>query len=335
MSQPWGHTSWLVQAVNNFIQMGVRETIPAQIEAGVDQALVWQLRRYASSYQDDGSVNPDSSAAWAAHAAKAKQAIEHAKNPQFEREFLKSEQHCHHFEQGDGVDASDTHITLPLGRPFTSLNGQMVNAPVHYLGFNAGHITAHYDETENILQLYYQAHSSSRQYTDVQFPGPYESGLFVSPVAEGSDYAVDPNTDGRYDSKIQLSQPFDDFTASDERDFSLWARPKSDTCAEDIGNESFWEEIDLDDENDNVYDALVGNVDLLNGVIRGMPCADQFMSSDYGPGTNHVGTNEYGVWAHLLLEIRDVHTKEVGLADWWNNWECFYGNKDPAICRGG
>ncbi|KAL7554896.1 hypothetical protein ACHAWF_018444 [Thalassiosira exigua] len=335
LSEPWAHTSWLAKALTQVVNTGLVELIPSVVETAIDQAIAWQIRRYASSYQDDGSLNPTTSTAWAAHTEKAQQAVAHAKNPDFRREYPKSEQICYHMEEGNGVDASDTHIILPLGRPFTTLSGQTVNSPVYFLGFAVGYFTAHYDESKGVLQLYFQAHASSRQYTDVMFPGPYETALYVSPVAEGSDYVVDPNTDGRYDSKMQLTQPSDDPTAflhDDEPYYSLWARPQSDTCAQDIESEAFWYRVDLGAEDDNIYDTLVGNYDILNGVIRGMPCAAEWMSSDYGPGTNEFGPNEYGVWAHFLFEVRDDKTREFALANFWNNWECFYGRKDPAAC---
>ncbi|KAL7547828.1 hypothetical protein ACHAWF_011098 [Thalassiosira exigua] len=172
LSEPWAQNSWLAKALNQFVITGLRETIPSEIEAGVDHAIAWQTRRFANSYQDDGSLNPTTSTSWASHTEKAQQAIVHAKNPDFHREYPKSEQICYHLEEGFGVDASDTHITLPLGRPSTTLSGQMVNSPVHYLGFTVGYFTVHYDEINGILQLYFQAYSSSRQYTDVRFPGP-------------------------------------------------------------------------------------------------------------------------------------------------------------------
>ena len=47
----------------------------------------------------------------------------------------------------------------------------------------------------------------------------------------------------------------------------------------------------------SIYSSLAQNIHLLNGVVRGMPCARDWMSSDYGPGTNTFGPNEYAVWA--------------------------------------
>ena len=154
-------------------------------------------------------------------------------------------------------------------------SGEMVNSPVYYLGFVAGYTTAYYDETESVLQIYFQGFAQSRQYTDVQFPGPYPSGLHVSPVAEGSDYAIDPHKDGRSDVYMKETQPADDngvglglFTKpSDNPDFTLWRRPRSDTCLGRYENGGFWEELELNEKDLNQFESALFKLKILKGLV--------------------------------------------------------------------
>lgn len=138
LSESWAHNSWLRKALDQFVTTGLRNSIPQEIEAGIDRAIAWQVRRYARSHQDDH--NPNISSSWAAHTEKAKRAIAYAKNSEFNREYPKSEQICYHMEEGYGVDASETHITLPLGRPSTTISGQMVRRSV--VGITSSHARA-------------------------------------------------------------------------------------------------------------------------------------------------------------------------------------------------
>ena len=109
---------------------------------------------------------------------------------------MKSEQHCKHFEDLDGVSYTEDTVTFPLSRPITGFSGEMVNAPVHYLGLGVGYIIVDYDPSTNILEIFYQTFAHARQHSDVKYPGPYPNGLYVTPVADGDDYVVDTNIDG-------------------------------------------------------------------------------------------------------------------------------------------
>lgn len=323
-----------------FTAVGVRGTITSQVEAGIDQAVVWQARRFANDFPRSaiGSLNPSSVPAWADHEKKCKKAIELAKDPSFEREYLKSEQHCKHFEEGNGVDYTDTHAIMPLGRPIVTSSGEMVNAPVHYLGFVGGVIIADYDEETSVLQIYFQGHSVSRQYADVAFPGPEGlkgSALYVSAVTDGPDYVVS-DKDGRTNEYLRLEQPDDDrsqFLGGRGKDYTLWARPKSETCKPGIEDGDFWTEMDLEPGAESIFDVLTGTLTLSRGVVQGMPCADVWMRSDAGAGTHGFDQNEMGVWGHFLMEVTDETTRTLGLARWWDNWECFYQDKDMGICE--
>jgi len=340
MKSKWRWHKWYRRTLAQAVSLFRRNSPFAQVEAGIDRALTWQVRRYVESYpkEDIGSVNPSSSRSWASHSEKAKEAINSAKDDTFEREFLKSEVHCKHLEERNGVGAgyTDTHFVLPVGRPITMSSGEMLKSPVYYLGFVVGHVTAHYDQDANVLQLFYQGYSQSRQYTDVKFRGPYPSGLYVSPVAEGSDYAVNPDIDGRGDVFYQPSKPPDDRSmmpwSPKQADFTLWQRPRSETCSFSAENGSFWEELNYFNINESFFTWLMQHKHALKGMVRGMPCADYFMGTDYGDDTHGLGLNELVLWGHMLMES-GKHGKDVSLGKFWDMWECFYRKKDPAFCH--
>jgi hypothetical protein len=333
---PWTKSNLLGWAYKAFLitkAVFATNTIDAQVEAGVDRALTWQIRRYVNSYPkaDTGSLNPSSSGSWASHTEKAKQAYKLAKDDNFKREYVKSEQHCKHFEQTDGIGETPTHSIFPLGRPITTYSGEMVTSPVYYLGFIVGHVTFDYDKS-GVLQILYQGYSVSRQYMDVKFPGPYDNGLYVSPVAKGIDYVVDPDTDGRTNVFLKADQPEDIGTDPEEAEYTLWARPRSETCDPIFEDGDFWEKIDLKKGESSIWSGLVNTVDVLQGVVGGMPCANIWMRADYGRGSHGFGTAESGVWGHFLTEVTDKKTKKFGLAKFWDSWECFYRNKEQALC---
>lgn len=341
MKTEWNAGAWMSRAYSHALDLFMKGVIMSQVEAGLDKALSWQIRRYVNSYLDEdvGTLNPSTSSSWANNGEKAKQAITHAKNVDFERDFKKSELHCKHFEEGTGVDADADYITLPLGRPVTTLSGEMVFSPVHYFGVVAGHVTADYNEEENVLQLYYQGFGQSRQYLDPKFPGPYPTALYVSPVAEGSDYAVDADVDGRSDNSYISEKPSNNGSPlfgwspyDDVADFSLWARPRSETCDPYIEDSDIWEDIHLTPGNANIYEYLMSTKDILQGAVEAAPCANIWMRSDYGAGTHGFGISEISLWVHTMTETLDTRTKEFTTADWWDNWDCFYKNKDPTLC---
>lgn len=313
-----------------------KKTIQRQVETGVDKALAWQIRRYVNSYPEDdfGSVNPSTSESWASHSEKAQQAIMNAKDPNFERDYKKSELHCKHFEQLEGVSHTEDTATFPLDRPITVFSGESVFAPVYYLGLAVGHGTYHYDPSTNTLEMFMQTFSHSRQHPDAKFPGPYPSGLWVAPVADGSDYVVDPNRDGRGDSLYITEGPGPDKLAKPgETDFTLWARPTEEVCSDKYMNgkySDFWGDVDIEKgvlQKNNLWDFLEQKADTLTGLVGGMPCAKYWMRNDYGGG-NNFGIGEIGVWGHTIGEIRADKTKEMALASFWDSWECFYGGKN-------
>lgn len=354
LNEPWDYDSWVARASSLFMDTSKKSIITGQVEAGIDRGVSWQVRRFTNEYKEEdfGSVNPTSSKRWEHHTERAKAAIELARNPDLKRDYLKSEQHCKHFENfngvgliydGEGEDKDATHVTFPLGRPFTTLSGEMVNAPVHYLGFVVGYVIAHYDADTNVLQLFYQGHSNSREPGDPNFhAAASEPALHVSPVAEGPEYYVDPKKDGRADSVLQLERPSNDssygflgplFMTRPEVDYTLWARPRSDTCDPAIIDDPMWEEIDLPSVDNSIYELMAMSAMLTKGTVEGMPCADVWMRNDAGAGTHNFDANEMGVWTHFLAEVPDVLTKPMGLGRFWDHWECFYGGKDMSICE--
>lgn len=91
--------------------------------------------------------------------------------------------------------------------------------------------------------------------------------------------------------------------------------------------------MDLEPGAESIFDVLTGTLTLSRGVVQGMPCADVWMRSDAGAGTHGFDQNEMGVWGHFLMEVTDETTRTLGLARWWDNWECFYQDKDMGICE--
>jgi hypothetical protein len=307
-----------------------KDFVMRQIEGGLDHAIAWQIRRYVNSYPKDyvGLVNPSSSASWASHSEKAKQAINLAKDPSFERDYLKSELHCKHIEKSDGVSFTQDSVTFPVGRPLTIFSGEMINSPVHYFGLGVGHVTADYDPSTGILEIFFQTFAHSRQHADVGFPGPYPNGLWVSPVADGSDYAVDPDRDGRTDEHFTADRPEQSpivKAGPAEADFTLWARPTEEVCSPlyvDGFLSDFWESINIDPKK-HFWEELGGNIDFMKGLVGGMPCSP-WMHTDYDGG-HLFDLNELGVWGHALGEIRSDKTKEMLLySPFWDNYKCFY-----------
>mmetsp|Transcript_22897 Transcript_22897/g.26097 ORF Transcript_22897/g.26097 Transcript_22897/m.26097 type:complete len:626 (-) Transcript_22897:58-1935(-) len=331
---------WLAQAYVRAISSSSNDVALRQVQAALDTALAWQIRRFVNAYDNDGSVTPSSSKRWASHSAKAQQAIKLAKDPDFEREFLKSEQHCKHLEvaQGGGftVDHTTDTVTIPLGRPITTFSGEMVNAPTHYLGLGQGTMTAHYNEDQGILQLFLQGFGISRQYSDVNFVGTHGNGLFVGPVAKGDDYVVDPDVDGRQDNLYRDDPPPNIKTnpiSPDVPDLTMWRRPLSERCSANTRDASFWEEINISTKSNSVFNFLNQNVNILRGAVRGMACSTTWMKPDYGWGTSNFDVNELSVWIHTLGEVRDDWTKKITLAPWWDEWECFYQGKKLSDCH--
>jgi hypothetical protein len=328
---------WFSRAFSQATQALLLSLIPRQLEAGLDKALAWQIRRYADSYPESklGTVNPSTSDSWKRHSMNAKQAIKHARDPNFEREYLKSETHCKHFEELDGLEGvsfTEDSVTFPMGRPITGYTGEMVMSPVYYLGFGVGHITLHYDPETSVLEMFFQTFSHSRQHSDVEFPGPDpEKGnaLYVSPVAEGDEYKVDPKRDGRTDKRFSANVPgrSEYIPISGKPDFTLWARPTEEVCNKNyIGDgkwSNFWETINgaVMDYGD-AFDMIGQPIALIKGVVGGMPCAGTYMRTDYGG--NGFEVEEIGVFFHSLVEIPSGQTENMLLGTFWDGWECFY-----------
>jgi len=360
--KPHAFWKWLFPSASSWSRRWFRHAYPqavallgsnvyAQMEACVDRAVAWQVRRYAGTYPPElhGSVNPSSTEAWALHSRRAQQAIVHARNETFERVYPKSEQHCKHFErllhQADGtsgVGYTDDTIAFPLGRPVTMVTGEIINSPTYYLGVGVGIATVHYDPDTHVLELYFRAHSYAREYSDPHpdFRGPYETALYVSPVAEGPEYAVDPSADGRGDGVFRAEPPPDGTTDdTTDADFTLWNRPVEEVCANATKTGSFWTEIDVlkaEKGIASIFDMLVQFRHVLKGIVRGMPCAQSWMVGDFGNDTHGFGANEIGVWIHTLGEVRDDQTRRIGLADWWDSWECFYrpsSSLSSSVCN--
>lgn len=348
MSTPEGKTFDITQFAGRLdgraLAWGQTGIIDSYVEAGIDQAHLWQVRRYAKSV--DKAQETPSRSAWKHHADLAMQAISYAKDINFmssNDRVKKSENHCKHFEDGTGVDYSTTHIIIPLDTPITTLSGEMVYSPMYYLGLSSGYNVVHYDEKTKILQMFYQAFNQARQYSDVEHQDdqPNPSGLWLSPVADGDDYKV-PDHDGRNDFELILDKPkfkFSNFLTgllglNPGHADSVFARPMANTCEQEYMQDD-WESILLKGDGDTAFQQLVKDSDLVKVSNRGAPCGGIYMRNDYGNITNGFGVNEFGVWNHLLLEVKSGHKKALATADWWDEWECFYGKTDSAQCKAG
>ena len=319
-----------------------------QLEAGIDKAHLWQIRRYSA----DPNVlppKPETTEGWIHHRQLAQKAIALSKNATFmeSRSIRKSENHCRHFENGTGVGFDNTHIILPVDKPLTMLSGEMAFSPMFYLGLNGGYTTVHYDEDARILQFYYRGHQQFRSYTDVehQTDNTKSSGIWLSRMVIDDDYyAVSPNMDGRSDQLMSRNKPLLGALSASlglvsgiQEDTSVFARPMSDTCNStyvESGNwEEKWEAIRLPGSGESDFRALLLGADLIDVSNRAAPCGGTYLRNDYGNDTHYYGYNEFGVWNHMLLELTQGHTRDMSTADWWDEWECFYAGKDLSLCR--
>lgn len=264
------------------IVWGATGIISGYVEAGIDKAHLWQLRRYAAAVDEGKAKESPSSPVWRHHTDLAKQAIDLAKDSDFmsDRRVKKSENHCKHFEDGTGVSYTDTHVTIPLNTPITTLSGEMVYSPMYYLGLNSGYNVVHYDEENQVLQMFYQVFDQARQYSDVEHQDDNKnpSGLWLSRVAEGDEYEVS-EVDGRSDIYLDLVKPefklvnaiLDALDLDPAYVDSVFARPMADTCLDKYVEgdtwKQLWEEIDLSDEGDEVYKKLLDAVTLVPLVV--------------------------------------------------------------------
>ena len=187
------------------------DIVSMQVDAGIDKVHLWQIRRYSADPEVQLALDPETTEGWVHHRQHAMEAIALSKNATFmeTRSIRKSENSCRHFENGTGVGYTDTHIILPVDKPLTMVSGEMATSPMYYLGLNGGYTTVHYDEESQVLQFYYRAYQQFRGYTDVehQTDNTKPSGIWMSRLASGDDYAVSKEVDGRFDRYLSLQNP--------------------------------------------------------------------------------------------------------------------------------
>lgn len=340
MKQKWSTSTWLQHAKTSFLASMLRDVPFAILESISDKAHSWQIRRWVNEYpsEDTGKINPTDTAGWAKHADRAKQAIELAKDPNWVRDLPKSHYECKHIEAAPGLEAGDDSITLPLGRPLKTFSGENQQSPQYFISVNSGHATAHYNPETNVLQLYLQFFGVSRSNVDVKFPGAHPNGVWLSPVAEGSDYGIDPTIDGRTDEYHRLKRPLDStpqrlpFGWGPDVDFTLWQRPRSETCDQSTLEDPFWEAVNLDEWQSSSWNFLLQSKKFLDSTVHGITCGNHWNREDYGRGSKGFGPLEYATWLHMLTEVASKDTKFVTTNDVWDTWECFYQNKKMAVC---
>ena len=311
---------------------------------------MWQIRRYSADPDVQHTLDPDTTPGWVHHGKLAQKAIALSKDATFmeTRPIRKSENHCRHFESGTGVGYTDTHIILSVDKPLTMVSGEMAFSPMYYLGLNGGYTTVHFDQATQVLQFYYRAYQQFRGYTDVehQTDNTKSSGIWLSRLASGDDYAVAKEVDGRSDQLLSLDKPefkldalfdFLGHVLDIEEDTTVFARPIDDTCdrtyVESEDWEQKWEDIRLAGPGDSDLKALMLSGTTIAVSNRGAPCGGTYLRNDYGNDTHYFGFNEFGVWNHMLLEVDQGNTRVISTADWWDEWECFYTGKDPSLCK--
>ena len=338
MKQEWSTAAWIRWAATTFLAAMRRDVPFAILESVLDRAHSWQIRRWVRSYpqEDTGKINPTDTPGWATHTARAKRAIELARDPNFVRDLAYSQYECKHIEASPGLTTDESSVTIPLGRPLVFHSGEDQQSPQYFISVNSGYGTLHFNPETNVLQMYLQFFQYSRQNADVRFPGAHPPGVWLRPLAEGSEYAVDPSRDGRTDEYHSLERPSDSIPQSlpfgPDAEFTLWLRPVSETCDQSTLESDFWEDIDLDAWQSSKWNELLQTKNFYEAVVHGIACGPQWMREDYGRGSKGFGTMEFATWLHMLTEVDSKNTKFTATNDVWDEWECFYQNKEMAIC---
>ena len=294
--------------------------INAQLESGQDQLHLDQIRDYVEEVKEE-SFGDFESLGWALHSVEAQQALADAPG----LASLKSENHCKHFESGAGIEVNSTHISIPLDKPFTTLSGEMVYSPTYYLGLNAGINLARYNAHTDTLEFYYRASQSYRGYSDGVIPSeelPYESGIWVTPVADNYPVStMDGRTDEYYtDIKPETPEDFLDIPV----DYSIYDRSQEESCPEELQDrlDNAWEKAMLiqAQESSNPVATFSNLASLLLVTVEGAPCGANYMRSEYKSGVVGLELNEYSVWVHLILEVDVEYTEQIVMADFWDDW---------------
>mmetsp|Transcript_14566 Transcript_14566/g.24167 ORF Transcript_14566/g.24167 Transcript_14566/m.24167 type:complete len:562 (-) Transcript_14566:183-1868(-) len=308
--------------------------IAEQIEAGQDDMHLDQIRNYIKDLLADGSSLENlESTGWDQHSEEAKQTLLDAKT----LSSMKSENHCKHFEEGAGIEVTDTHIVIPLNSAFATLSGEMQFSPTYYLGLNAGVNIAKYDASTNTLEFYYQASQQFRDYSDPKVAPedlPFPSGIWVSPVNASTPA---PSVDGRSDKLYRTSanrgwlpQFLVNSYLSEPVDYSIYDKDMSEACPQDLQEElePVWLEAKLEEEGEsgNLMAGLANMKHLLHVSVIGAPCGSNYMKSDFGPGTVGFELNEFSVWSHMILEVEQEHTEYIATSQFWNDWDEFLKN---------
>merc|ERR1711865_429317 len=115
-------------------------------------------------------------------------------------------------------------------------------------------------------------------------------------------------------------------------DFTLWQRPRSETCDQSTLEDPFWEAVNLDEWQSSSWNSLLQKKNFLDSTVHGITCGNHWNREDYGRGSKGFGPLEIATWLHMLTEVVSKDTKFVTTNDVWDTWECFYQNKKMAVC---
>jgi len=305
--------------------------IPTQIadsllEAGQDKLHLENLRKYVKArrlqQQEEESYNDD---LWLnIMSGEAKDVLEYAKRGK----SIKSENQCKHFEDFNGLHLTETHLEIPLEKPWVAHSGETNMSPNYIFGYNNGIMIAKYDDEEDSLEIHYRAYQQYRYHADAGYERP-PSGLWLAPIS--AEYPV-LNQDGRsdkfYREKSWYNKALENYR-SIPVDYSVYDR--AETCDDKTRNNlaGLWDDFDyaeLINESQSVFADLLDYTSFIRVLINGITCGSSFFRADYGPNTVGFEVLEMLAVMHFLIEVDPDYTEYLLTAQFWNDWGDFYKN---------
>jgi len=302
------------------------------LEAGIDQIHNAKIKEVVKRVRDgEISLNIET-LLMNRRSEEAQKALEDAKTMR----SIKSENHCVHFEDWDGLILTDDYLQMPLETPIFTLSGETVFSPLARFGSNTAINIAKYNVETNSLEFHAQAYAQYHLYTDIDDDST-SSGLWLAPIQ--NDYAADA-TDGRLDSRYApeyvRSIPMNLLvTAYDAlpMDYSLFDR--TDTCTEEERStlEPYYDWITTELDETPIYgldflSSAAEYVGITYASVKSLTCGSSFMKAD--DGSNHTGSDwvVFIMWMHFLLEWNEEERLEQTSAVYWDNWISLFEDED-------